>query len=197
MANHAKVCTGKTLDPDEVNEIVQKLNKEKLGDVFTLTYQKDNVNGYGKYQWFLQYKDEDYIAMIFWLSDDKEYGIEEEGKEYIEYDEPKILSTQSCIEFRHGHSFNFMWWVEGVFRENIGKHYNAKMWDDGVGECGHANPERYETFQTYASFNYVDKDGNLNKENLKRWKEIHFDWQKENIPAELIKTFNLDFEVTN
>jgi len=193
MANHAKVCTGKTLNPDEVNDIVQKINKEKLGDIFTLTYQKDNVNGYGKYQWFLQYKDEDYIAMIFWLSDDIDYSSSDENT----LDGGNLLSTQSCIEFRHGHSFQFMWWVEGVFRENLGKHYNAKMWDDGVGECGPANPERYETFQTYASFHYVDKDGNLNKENLKRWKEIHFDWQKENIPIELIKTFNLDFEVTN
>jgi hypothetical protein len=195
MANHAKVITSKTLDPREVDDIVQRLNKEKLGGIFNITYQKNVKGGYGKHQWFLQYKDEDYIAMVFWISDDVAYGYEEDGK-WIESDDRTILSKQSCIEFRHGHSFDFMWWVEGVFRENLGKHYNAKMWDDGIGECETANPERYETFKTYASFNYADKDGNLNKENLKKWKEIHFDWQKDTIPVELIKAFNLDFDIT-
>lgn len=185
MANHAKVCTGKTLNPDEVNEIVQRLNKEKLGGVFTITYETNITGGWGKFQWVVQFKD---ISMIFWLSDDKEYGIEENGK-FIEYPKPKIISEQSCIEFRHGHSFNFMWWVEGVFRENLGKHYNAKMWDDGIGECGPANPEKHETFKSYAI------SGETNKDNIKQWKKIQFDWQKESIPVELIEALNLDFEI--
>ena len=33
----------------------------------------DFPNGWGKYQWLLKYKDNDYLAMQFWLSDDKEY----------------------------------------------------------------------------------------------------------------------------
>lgn len=181
MANHAKVITGKTLNPDEVNEIVQRINKEKLGSVFTITYEKDVPNGWGKHQWFVQYKEETYITMVFWLSDDVDY---------INYDKPTVVSEQSCIEFRHGHSFRFMWWVEGVFRENLGKHYNANMWDDGIGECGPPNPEDFETFKKYLA-----GEGNLTKEELQQSKKINFDLQKESIPEELIKTLDLDFDI--
>ncbi len=194
MANHAKVITGKTLNPEEVNEIIQRLNQEKLGGVFSITYSVDEPNGWGKYQWYLKYKDEDFIAMVFWLTDDEEYGIEENG-EFIEYAEPKILSTQSCIEFRHGHSFHFMWWVEGVFRENLGKHYSARMWDDGIGECSSENLDKYETYKSYLTHAKLDKSEEENKENLKECKRIHFDWQKESIPEELIRVLNLDFEI--
>lgn len=188
MANHAKVLTGKKLNPDEVNEIIQRLNQEKLGGVFTVTFEKNTPNGYGDYQWFVKYKDQDYIAMIFWLSDDIACGYEENDK-WIEYDEPKTISEQSCIEFRHGHSFRFMWWVEGVFRENLGKYYNAKMWDDGVGECGPANPERYETFKTYLNHHAEDK------KTLRAQKKHHFEPQKYAIPVELIKALDLDFDI--
>lgn len=193
MANHARVCTGKKLDPSEVSDIVQKLNKEKLGDVFTLEYQKNTKDGYGKHQWFLQYKDEDYIAMIFWLTDDESYGEEKDG-EYIEYDKPKILSKQSCIEFRHGHSYNFMWWVEGVFRENLGKHYNARMWDDGCGWIEEPQKlERYESFESYVRT--LCKDPN-DKKLVKEMKDFKFpDWQLEEIPKELIDKLNLDFKI--
>ena len=193
MANHAKVCTGSKLNPDEVNDMVQKLNKEKLGNVFKLTYQKNLKDAYGKHQWFLQYKDEDYIALVFWLSDDVSYGDEKDG-EFIEYDKPKILSKQSCIEFRHGHSYNFMWWVEGVFRENLGKHYNARMWDDGTGWIdGPQKMERYESFEAYVRT--LCKDTN-DKKLVKEMKDFKFpDWQLEEIPKDLIDKLNLDFKI--
>ena len=193
MANHAKVCTGKTLDPKEVDEIVQNINKEKLGGLFTLEYEKDVENGYGEHQWFLQYKDRGDISRVFWLVDDVRYGEGDEygsTKEFVEYDKPKTLSKQSCIEFRHGHSFQFMWWVEGVFRENLGAHYNAQMWDDGTGWLEKAKPERYETFKSYSS-----GCGRTQKE-IKAWKKYHFDWQKDSIPKELIEKLDLDFKVT-
>jgi hypothetical protein len=180
MANHAKVITGKTLDPEDVNKIVQRLNEEKLGGVFTITYEKNVPSGWGKHQWFLQYKNKPFLTMVFWLSDDVDY---------INFEKPKVISEQSCIEFRHGHSFQFMWWVEGVFRENLGKHYNANMWDDGIGECGPANPEHFETFKTYAIGNK-----NYSENEIKKWKEVNFDWQKEKIPEELIKALDLDFD---
>lgn len=186
MANHAKVITGKTLDPAEVNEIVQRLNKEKLGGVFTITLGRGH---YGEHQWFLQYKDEGFIGMHFWLTDNQQWGEEKDGK-WIEFDEPKVISKQSCIEFRHGHSFQFMWWVEGLFRENLGVHYNAEMWDDGVGECGKPDPERYETFKTY-----VTRIETKTKAEVKAWKNLHFNWQKKDIPADLAEKLNLDFEI--
>jgi hypothetical protein len=193
MANHAKVCTGKTLDPNEVNDIVQKLNKEKLNGIFTLKYDVNYPGGWADHQWTLQYKNEDYIALQFWLSDDVEYGEEKDG-EYTEYDEPKILSKQSCIEFRHGHSYNFMWWVEGVFRENLGKHYDARMWDDG---CGWIEEERrldrYESFESYVRTLCKDPKS---KKLVKEMKDFKFpDWQVEDIPKELIDALNLDFKV--
>jgi hypothetical protein len=194
MANHAKVCTGKSLNPEEVNEIVQRINKKKFGGIFTIDFQIDVERGWGKYQWILNYKDTDYIGMVFWLSDDASYGYEEDGK-WIDSDDKTILSKQSCIEFRHGHSFRFMWWVEGVFRENLGKHYNAKMWDDGIGECEPANPKKYETFKSYLTSDEEGYDKNVNKEKLKQWKDFEFGLQKDAIPVELINALNLDFEI--
>ena len=188
MANHAKVCTGKTLNPDEINKIVQDLNKEKLGGIFNIEYEVNAPGGYANHQWFLSYKDDDYLAMVFWLSDDVAYGEYKNG-EWIDFDDKKILSKQSCIEFRHGHSFRFMWWVEGVFRENLGKIFNAKMWDDGTGECEDAKPENFESFKSYL-LQFCDKEEDLSKQ-----KQFHFEPQKYVIPKELIETLNLDFEI--
>jgi len=128
---------------------------------------------------------------MFWLTDDVRYGTGDEygsQKEYKEYKKPKTLSKQSCIEFRHGHAFQFMWWVEGVFRENLGKHYNAQMWDDGTGWLEKAKPELYKTLESY-----VTGIGCKTKEQIKAWKKLHFDWQKDEIPKELIKKLKLDF----
>lgn len=192
MANHAKVCTSKTLDPLEINEIVQRLNKEKLHDIFTLNFEVDTENGWGKYQWILRYKEDPCIAIEFWLSDEKEYGKEINGK-WIQFKEAKILSTQSCIEFRHGHSFQFMWWVEGVFRENLGKHYNARMWDDGTSWLGPASPEKYENFQEYIESYAKDRS---DKAAIKVFKNHKLpDWQLEEIPKELVEKLNLDFKI--
>lgn len=190
MANHAKVYTGKKLNPIEVNDIVQKLNKEKLYGVFDLKYDADSKNGYGKYQWVLSYKNDNQFSLIFWLSDDESYGEEKDGT-YITYDKPKILSKQSCIEFRHGHTFSFMWWVEGVLRENLGKHYNAKMWDDGTGWLDEPpRADQFETFETYI------RTLATKVEDVKLIKDHKLpDWQMENIPKELIDVLKLDFKV--
>lgn len=92
MANHAKVCTGKTLDPNEVNHLVQKLNKEFFGDLFSIDFNPTEKS------WFLGYKDEVWISLTFWLSDEKEYGhTNSPSGKWEEYDEPITLSTDSCI----------------------------------------------------------------------------------------------------
>lgn len=184
MANHAKVCTGKTLDALEINDIIIKLNQEKLAGVFDVSF---NVE---EYYWSVSYKDDGFLAIEFWLSDEDEWGSEVDGK-WIEYEEPKILSKNSCIEFRHGHSFQFLWWFEGVFRENLGRIYNARMWDDGIGWCNSpAEPEKYETFETYVR-TLADV---LPKSTVQELYEYKFpEYQREGIPAEVIEKLKLNF----
>ena len=118
-------------------------------------------------------------------------GLRKSG-EYVEYETPKLLSEQSGIEFRHGHGFNFLWWVEGVFRENLGKKYSARMWDDGVGwETDAPKPERYTSFKTY-----VLEKKCKDKKKMQEYKNFCFpEWEKEGIPKEIIKKLDLDFKI--
>lgn len=144
MANHCRVLTKKTLDAHEVNSIVQKLAKEKLFDVFKIEFDEE----FGSWLVFHP-KNPHYMALTFWLSDEEEYGIEING-EYVEYNEPLRLSELSVIEFRHGHGYSFLWWIEGVFRENLAKYYNAQTIDDGDGILIDACPEKYETYAEWS-----------------------------------------------
>ena len=38
MANHAKVCTGNTLNPKEVNQLVQDINEDRFGNIFFIEF---------------------------------------------------------------------------------------------------------------------------------------------------------------
>lgn len=168
MANHAKVITDKIINPEEVTKFVKDINNKVFFGLFQIQYDNDEKS------WIVQY---DYdIAMTFWISD----NLDEEGN---------IISKDTCLEFRHGHYFHFMWWVEGVFRENLGKHYNAKMFDEGVGDCGEPEPERFSSFREYVVGDETDKDI------IERIKYINFAIQKDEVPADLVMKLDLDFNV--
>jgi hypothetical protein len=136
MANHCRVLTKKTLDPKEVDKLVKKISREKLFHVFKVRFNKKENS------WYVFHPSSPgYMALTFWLSDENEY--DESGT-------PNVLLKQSVIEFRHGHSYSFLWWIEGVFRENLAKHYGAQTRDDGDWVLRDACPEDYETYEIYA-----------------------------------------------
>lgn len=181
MANHAYAKTGKTLDPQEVGEHIKRLVKEKLGDLFNVEYNPD-----GEYMWVVSCKKDDKIAFAFWISDDYEYSNPDISYPNPGWDKKTVLSKNSVLEFRHGHGFNFMWWVEGVIRENLGKIYNANMFDDGCEIDPKPSPEIYETFETFCS-----RRGKP-KEQKKHWFP---EYERKETPKELIEGLKLDFKV--
>ena len=131
MANHAYAACIHQLDPTEVDGHVRRLVKEKLADAFEVNFDE------GEKSWYLAPKDvpehiAGYLSFSFWLETKSTFP----ARPYV-------------IEFRHGHTFDFMWWVEAVIRENLGQIYGAHMYDDGCEIDPEPNPERYETFDTF------------------------------------------------
>lgn len=188
MANHAYAKTGKEIDPEDLNKRVEKLIAEKLGGLFSIERnEKEN-------SWFILAKCDKKISFMFWISDEEEYGEYIDG-EFVEYKKSKILSKNSVIEFRHGHGFSFMWWVESVVRENLGKQYNARMFDDGCEINPKANPDRCETFEKSCSLN--DDMTIRSKKEIKASKRMWFGWYAKfsSVPKELIEGLKLDFKI--
>lgn len=127
MANHGYVKTEKTISLDELRVVVKMvIEKYNLNGLEYLETQEWN----GLNFWLIL---NDYDSVNFWLSDNKEFG-SGEGKDYVEYDEPKILSTKSVIEFRHGHGNPFMWWLEKPFMYEFAKAFDGKIFDDCCSE---------------------------------------------------------------
>lgn len=147
MANHGYVYTKQELTYDEILKELEVINQRCLGGLFEI-----KINGERNYITIWCKKYFDICIQDLWLSDEREFGYYEDPsdyKTYIEYDQPKILSKNSVIEFRHGHG-NAIYWLEGVFRENIAKKYDALIGDDGYDERYPAKPEEYESFEMYA-----------------------------------------------
>jgi len=54
-----------------------------------------------------------------------------------------------AIEFRHGHSYDILWWIEHEIREAIGRELKGWMFDDGVGEIGEPDKRTYSSYYDY------------------------------------------------
>jgi hypothetical protein len=178
MANHAYAKTGNKLDHKEVDAHIRRIVEEKLKGLFVVDYNEEEK------LWSVGYPKDDYMAFLIWISDEVEY----------ENGESKLISEGSVIEFRHGHSFQFMWWVEGVVRENLGKIYNARMFDDGCEIDPKPNHVRYETFEIFCRTkdDLTQMDKKLVKQSKKWWLPSY---QAKIIPKEIKEGLNLDFKV--
>lgn len=134
MANHAyvipkKMPTRKQIDTDAREIVTRKF------PMFDLHYD-------GKKNWHLQYKDDGYIGLIFWID---KYGLIETWTP--ETEECKVY--RPCIEFRHGHSRPFMWWVEYEIREELALRYKAQCADDGTPGYDPPQTDRYNSYMEY------------------------------------------------
>lgn len=130
MANHCKVITKQTLDCEKITARVNELIKTKLAGLFELHIVPTG-------EWVLVHKKDAALGFMFWLtSQDENY---------------KDTLKDSVIEFRHGHQFPFMWFIEGVIRENLAKDYDAYMVDEGTGTPTQPKPENFETFEAFCN----------------------------------------------
>jgi hypothetical protein len=173
MANHAYVIPDKLPDPQRINDDVFAIVKRKFPQ-FQLEFDATQNS------WMLSYKGDGYIAMTFWLD---EYGDPETFDEATE----KWGRMLPCIEFRHGHAYQFMWWVEYEIREELARLYNAQVVDDGLGtfDPPQLDPqlERYDTYRDYLVRTRWDE-----LESDPAWKEFlnrQMDIEREALPDEL------------
>jgi hypothetical protein len=131
MANHAYVASVRPLYLSDVDANVRKIVKEKLTDQFEVDLVEAEKT------WYIKAKVPtmaEYLSFYFWLDTSSNFP----ARPYV-------------IEFRHGHTFQFMWWVEAVIRENLGQIYEANMYDDGCEISPIPNPEKYESFEKFTS----------------------------------------------
>ena len=169
MANHAGIKTTGEIDPIVLEKRVREIVSIKLKGLFEV---ESKIYTTGHISFFVFYKnDPDNISLQFWTSDEWDYS----DTPHIE---PRKVASRNIIEFRHGHTFDFMWWVEGVIRETLGEIYQGEMWDDGCDISPTPKPQKYETFERFCAGN------------KKFWLNRH---QKKHIPLDLIKGLNLDF----
>ncbi len=103
--------------------------------------------------------------------------------------------NRNCIEFRHGHSLEFLWWIESVFFEGLAKHFNGRMFDEGIGFYDRdPEPEKITTYKDYILRSRKDiSDDKSRIGDFKRWKILK--WNKQflkGLPKEVINDLNLN-----
>lgn len=140
MANHGYVYTKQRITQKQLLKNIQEINDEIFGGLMIIDVRIEYFveNAIHIYSDYFNNK-----GVELWISNEEENAYEDENGNWIEYDNPKIISHNSVIEFRHGHIHSIRWWLEGVFRENLAKKYNALVGDDGHDKRSVAEPEKY------------------------------------------------------
>lgn len=186
MANHGYVRTKTTLDKARVHQItLDVIKKHKL------TSLKLERNEEGT-EWILFVDNNN--AVHFWIDDEKEYGQEIEGK-WVDYPKPKIISKNSVIEFRHGHGWDIMWWMEHPFMYAFIQEFGGAAYDDGIGEEPYEIHD--ETFPEYLDRVFVKKaEKKETTPSLKKYflgkKKIFKTMELPFLPKKLVKDLQLD-----
>jgi len=128
MANHAWIYT----DTLPTHEVIDKDIRHLVARKFSMLKVKSVENG-----WIIYHpEDEDYLALAIWHSYFQEYNTTGKTGERIK-----------AIEFRHGHPYRILYWIESYIRASLAKKYNCKAWDDGIGPYQEKDPA--ETLEEY------------------------------------------------
>lgn len=182
MANHGRVYTKQEITSEQLKKDLQEINKKFLAGLFEIQ-NNDKL--------FL-IKKEDFSdrGIQLWIEDECEYGYysdPEDASTYVEYEEPKLICKNSVIGFRHMHGIDIFWWLEGVFRENLAKKYNALVGDDAYDERYPSKSEDYETF-----YKFIESD-DFNKREWEIYRyenHLNHDFTNEQMMENLYKEIN-------
>jgi len=135
MANLAAVIPKTMPSDDEIHSFIEGIVRKKFPQFMLVRHEKPTYT-----IWTLRHKLEQHIALQFWTG--KTFNPDEEYQEAEDYTE------MPCIEFQHGHNWNFLWWVERELREPLAVHFDARIIDDGVGETK-PKTNSYDTYEEY------------------------------------------------
>lgn len=148
MANNAYLipAPGKMPTAQEVDRVVREIVAQHFPPLVVEFSEEYSI-------WVISVVEEKtQIAFTFCL--DSYYQEAEDGEDLA----MKILP---CIEFRHGHSFDFLWWLEREFTLYLKEAFPGKTVDDGIGEY-EIEPTHYSTYYEYLEAKYKDKPASFN-----------------------------------
>jgi hypothetical protein len=158
MANHAYVIPPEMPTFDQVDKIVRRVVAEKFPMLVVEAYPdkayferiRPELKGY----WFVYHpENRDYFALEFWFGSNL-LELDCSDIPHVSLGQERIgaavdMERAFAVEFRHGHSYDILWWIEYEIREEVGCALNARMFDDGVGDCGKPRTDRYDTLAEY------------------------------------------------
>ena len=157
MANSGYVVFQKEIPSlEQIKEDVKEILKKFPNHTITFTQDEDSWSKEGT--WVVSFKENDYLSLVFWISKFK---------------------NKKCIEFRHGHSSSFSWWVEAELREGIGRKYNAKIADDAYSGYEKPSQKSFKTIKEYFFWSHhCNGDENWNTQMEKIWKDTQANFEK-------------------
>lgn len=134
MANHAYVIPETMPAADEILAAV----RETLARKFPMLVLEWEPHNRERNLAIVSRPDLSGFGLCFWL-DRFETGPDDEGR--------------PCIEFRHGHAWGILWWIEQEIREDLAARYKAVQYDDAQVEPTPNRPERFDTYSAYQVWN--------------------------------------------
>lgn len=161
MANHAFVIPRKLPPAEQIDQDVREIVQRQFPQL-TVDFSPEEKS------WLVSYNNDGHLALTFWI-----------GKSYR-------AKKPNCIEFRHGHGYNCLWWIENQIREQLAEKYKARCYDDGIGwyerEYVHYPTYREYLLKTHMQHlsSHPSYDG-LMKQHVKMMMDI----DRETMPPEL------------
>lgn len=87
---------------------------------------------------------------------------------YIDTKEP----SRPCLNFRHGHSYDCLWWIEETILLELCERYKIKrIYDEGIGWFPADISHRCVTYADYLKRHYLTAEGQLSEYRVQTFKE--------------------------
>ena len=151
MANHAYVVPGRKPTVEEVDAVVRKVvaGKFPMLDLELKVGDKDAWSQ--EATWILRSPEDDQFAIVFWFGDHWLSKPDPSPKVVLQPDVHEGMDKVFAVEFRHGHSWRILWWIEWEIRNAVAKALGARMYDDAYYKEGGEAPLN-ETYPSYVRY---------------------------------------------
>lgn len=133
MANHCNVITKKTMTPEKISALIDRLNRTLFRDLLKITYTDctGQIGCWGKHVWEIE-------------------TINSNPKDPVNYGTRVCwLNTSRHFEIRHGGGGNWIWWVDSAICNEVAVEFNGYVSDDSDGEKYPGKKDEYADFDAY------------------------------------------------
>lgn len=131
MANHGWVKTRKVMKPEQISEIIEKLNKDKFKNLLTVDLHKSTPQepGWGEFTWLIDFYKE---SRVCWLNNSRHF------------------------EMRHGGGSSLIWWVDSCILNEVALVFNGTIGDEGISDKWKGRENYCPDFKSYLLKNIQD-----------------------------------------